>query len=135
MQVNANVSESDIGQVTEGQPANFRVDAYPKLFFEGRVTQVRNAPISIQNVVTYDVVITVDNRELKLKPGMTANVTIVTEKKKRTRSACRTGPYASEPGGAQGDAGLGHGSGRAGPKQSGHHRHRRSFFTEIVDGT
>lgn len=81
MQVNTNVSESDIGGVAEGKPANFRVDAYPKQFFEGTVTQVRNAPISIQNVVTYDVVITVDNRELKLKPGMTANVTIVTARK------------------------------------------------------
>lgn len=81
MQVETNVSESDIGGVAEGKPANFRVDAYPKQFFEGTVTQVRNAPISIQNVVTYDVVITVDNRELKLKPGMTANVTIVTDKK------------------------------------------------------
>lgn len=81
MQVNANVSESDIGGVAEGKPASFRVDAYPKQFFEGMVTQVRNAPISIQNVVTYDVVITVDNRELKLKPGMTANVIIVTAKK------------------------------------------------------
>jgi HlyD family secretion protein len=81
MQVDANVSEADIGGVAEGKEANFRVDAYPKQFFEGTVTQVRNAPISIQNVVTYDVVITVDNRDLKLKPGMTANVTIVTAKK------------------------------------------------------
>lgn len=81
MQVNANVSESDIGGVAEGKPARFRVDAYPKQFFEGIVTQVRNAPINIQNVVTYDVVITVDNQDLKLKPGMTANVTIVTEEK------------------------------------------------------
>ena len=81
MQVNANVSESDIGGIAEGKPAHFRVDAYPKQFFDGTVTQVRNAPISIQNVVTYDVVISVDNRDLKLKPGMTANVTIVTDKK------------------------------------------------------
>lgn len=81
MQVDANVSEADIGGVAEGKPASFRVDAYPKQFFEGTVTQVRNAPINIQNVVTYDVVITVDNRALKLKPGMTANVTIVTAKK------------------------------------------------------
>ena len=81
MQVYANVSEADIGGVAEGKPSNFRVDAHPREFFEGTVTQVRNAPINIQNVVTYDVVITVDNRELKLKPGMTANVTIVTAKK------------------------------------------------------
>ncbi len=81
MQVNANVSESDIGGVAEGKPASFRVDAYPRQFFQGQVTQVRNAPVSIQNVVTYDVVITVANSDLKLKPGMTANVTIVTAKK------------------------------------------------------
>lgn len=81
MQVNANVSESDIGGVAEGKAASFRVDAYPKHFFEGTVTQVRNAPISVQNVVTYDVIITVDNTDLKLKPGMTANVTIVTARK------------------------------------------------------
>ena len=81
MQVNANVSESDIGGVKEGTGATFRVDAYPKQFFDGVVTQVRNAPINIQNVVTYDVVITVSNPELKLKPGMTAHVTIVTAQK------------------------------------------------------
>lgn len=81
MQVDANVSEADIGGVAEGKTASFRVDAYPKHFFDGTVTQVRNAPISVQNVVTYDVVITVDNKEMKLKPGMTANVTIVTAKK------------------------------------------------------
>lgn len=81
MQVNANVSESDIGGVKEGTRASFRVDAYPRQFFEGVVTQVRNAPVNIQNVVTYDVVVTVSNPDLKLKPGMTANVTIVTAQK------------------------------------------------------
>ena len=78
MQVIANVSESDIGGVTEGKSADFRVDAYPRESFHGIVTQVRNAPVSIQNVVTYDVIISVDNPELKLKPGMTANITIIT---------------------------------------------------------
>ncbi|MBX3372127.1 MAG: efflux RND transporter periplasmic adaptor subunit, partial [Nitrospira sp.] len=78
MQVIANVSESDIGGVTEGKSADFRVDAYPRESFHGIVTQVRNAPVSIQNVVTYDVIISVDNPDLKLKPGMTANITIVT---------------------------------------------------------
>src|SRR5574340_243976 len=77
MQVIANVSESDIGGVTEDKSADFRVDAYPREFFHGIVTQVRNAPISIQNVVTYDVIVSVENPELKLKPGMTANITIV----------------------------------------------------------
>ncbi|MDR4478275.1 MAG: efflux RND transporter periplasmic adaptor subunit [Nitrospira sp.] len=78
MQVNANVSESDIGGVTEGKPADFRVDAYPREFFHGIVTQVRNSPVSIQNVVTYDVIISVENPDFKLKPGMTASITIVT---------------------------------------------------------
>lgn len=84
MQVNANVSEADIGGVTEGKDAEFTVDAYPNEPFTGTVTQVRHAPISIQNVVTYDVVIGVDNRGLKLKPGMTANVTITTAKRDQT---------------------------------------------------
>jgi HlyD family secretion protein len=81
MQVDTNVSEADIGGVADGKEAEFTVDAYPSQPFRGRVVQVRNAPISIQNVVTYDVVIGVDNRELKLKPGMTANVSIVTLRK------------------------------------------------------
>ncbi len=78
MQVNANVSESDIGGVHEGQPAQFTVDAYPSRSFEGSVVQVRNAPITVQNVVTYDVVIQVANPDLALKPGMTATATITT---------------------------------------------------------
>jgi HlyD family secretion protein len=78
MQVNTAVSESDIGAVREGQPAIFTVDAYPGRDFHGRVTQVRNAPTTVQNVVTYDVVVGVDNPDLALKPGMTATVRIET---------------------------------------------------------
>jgi len=78
MQVDTNVSESDIGDVNRDQPALFTVDAYPGTAFHGVVAQVRNAPITVQNVVTYDVVIAVDNPDLKLKPGMTATVTITT---------------------------------------------------------
>jgi HlyD family secretion protein len=78
MQVSASVSESDIGSVAAGQEARFSVDAYPGTTFEGRVAQVRNAPVALQNVVTYDVIVNVDNAELRLKPGMTANVSIVT---------------------------------------------------------
>jgi HlyD family secretion protein len=81
MQVRANVSESDIGTVREGQAASFGVDAYPDRAFEGRVVQVRNAPVTVQNVVTYDVVIEVDNPDHALKPGMTATVTIVSERR------------------------------------------------------
>jgi HlyD family secretion protein len=76
MQVNANVSESDIGVVAEGQMASFTVDAYPERSFVGRVSQVRNAPLNVQNVITYDVVIGADNQDLALRPGMTANVVI-----------------------------------------------------------
>ena len=77
MQVDTNFSEADIGRIENGQEATFSVDAYPERTFRGRVSEVRNAPITVQNVVTYDVVIQVDNRDLKLKPGMTANITIV----------------------------------------------------------
>src|SRR5262249_8347846 len=81
MQVDTNVSESDVGHVAEGQHAKFTVDAYAGQPFRGKVAQVRNAPLTVQNVVTYDVVIRVDNPELELKPGMTANVSITTAKR------------------------------------------------------
>ncbi|MFH1025475.1 MAG: efflux RND transporter periplasmic adaptor subunit, partial [Nitrospirota bacterium] len=82
MQIDTNVDEADIGKVTVGQEVEFTVDAYPDLVFKGKVWQVRNAPITVQNVVTYDVVIQVDNTELKLKPGMTANVSIIISTKR-----------------------------------------------------
>jgi HlyD family secretion protein len=81
MQVDTNVSESDIGGITEGKEAISVVDAYPKQPFNGKVIQVRNAPIAVQNVVTYNVVIGVENNDLRLKPGMTANVSIVVERR------------------------------------------------------
>lgn len=77
MQVNTNVSESDIGGMREGQVAVFTVDAYPGESFAGTIRQVRLAPINVQNVVTYNVVVGVDNTDLRLKPGMTANVSII----------------------------------------------------------
>jgi HlyD family secretion protein len=76
MQVDTNVSEADVGRITVGQEAFFTVDAYPGKTFRGKVSEIRNAPITIQNVVTYDVVIQVNNKDLKLKPGMTANVSV-----------------------------------------------------------
>jgi HlyD family secretion protein len=84
MQVNASVSEADIGAVADGQPAHFTVDAYPGREFAGTVVQVRNAPVTIQNVVTYDVIVGVDNSSLELKPGMTASVTITTAERADT---------------------------------------------------
>ena len=78
MQIDADVSEADVGAVEEGQRATFTVDAYPTRTFSGRVVQIRNSPITVQNVVTYDTVIGVTNADLKLKPGMTATVSIIT---------------------------------------------------------
>lgn len=78
MQVDTNVSESDIAGAVEGADASFTVDAFPIRTFQGRVAQVRQAPVSIQNVITYDAVITFDNLDLALKPGMTATARIVT---------------------------------------------------------
>jgi HlyD family secretion protein len=80
MQVDTNVSEADVGRVQAGMPATFSVDAYPGQVFQGTVTSIRKAPINVQNVVTYDVVIAVPNPDLKLFPGMTANVKILVEK-------------------------------------------------------
>lgn len=77
MQIDANVAEADVGGVEVGQDVDFTVDAFPYRTFHGKVTQVRNAPTTVQNVVTYDTVIGVDNADLKLKPGMTANVSII----------------------------------------------------------
>lgn len=81
MQVDTNVSESDIGGITEGKQATFSVDAYPGVQFQGVIRQVRLAPINVQNVVTYNVVVGVENKDLRLRPGMTANVSIVVAKK------------------------------------------------------
>ncbi len=77
MQIDANVAEADIGLVIEGQSVDFLVDAYPNRTFHGSVAQVRNSPITVNNVVTYDTVISVTNADYKLKPGMTANVSII----------------------------------------------------------
>jgi len=82
MQIDTNVAEADIGNVRVGQDVEFTVDAYSDTTFKGKVWQVRNAPITVQNVVTYDVVIQVANPDLKLKPGMTANVSIIISIKK-----------------------------------------------------
>src|SRR5947209_18230664 len=77
MQIDTNVAEADVGVVSVIQQVEFTVDAFPNQTFQGQVIQVRNAPISVQNVVTYDTVIGVSNPDLKLKPGMTANVSIL----------------------------------------------------------
>jgi HlyD family secretion protein len=77
MQVNTNVSEGDVGRLQQGMSAYFTVDAFPGQKFGGKIAQIRNSATTVQNVVTYDAVIDVNNDDLRLRPGMTANVTIV----------------------------------------------------------
>jgi HlyD family secretion protein len=77
MQVQATIDESDIGRISVGQEATFTVDSYPDDRFTGMVSQIRLAPVTIQNVVNYTVIVDVDNRDLKLMPGMTANVRVL----------------------------------------------------------
>lgn len=77
MQIDAQVAEADVGGVEDGQHVDFTVDAFPYRTFFGTVTQIRNSPTNYQNVVAYDTVISVDNSDLKLRPGMTATVSIV----------------------------------------------------------
>lgn len=96
MNISAAVSEADVGQVREGQPVSFTVDAFPEETFKGVVTQVRRAPTTTQNVVTYETIITVENPEQKLFPGMTANVSILVAQRKNAfkipNSALRFSP-------------------------------------------
>ncbi len=82
MEVHTNVAESDIGRLQKGMPVSFTVDAYPGEPFRGAIRDIRNAPQIVQNVVTYDAVIDVANPELKLKPGMTATVSVVTDRRR-----------------------------------------------------
>jgi len=82
MQVEADVDEADIGQVRVGQPVDFTVDAYPGVIFKGKVSQVRLQPVVNSNVVTYTVVVNAPNPDLKLLPGMTANITIIVASEK-----------------------------------------------------
>jgi len=81
MKVNASIDEADIGKIKEGQEVSFTVDAYPEQNFKGKVSQIRLSPEVVQNVVSYDVIIEVSNPELLLKPGMTANVTVLVDQR------------------------------------------------------
>jgi HlyD family secretion protein len=101
MQVDTNVSESDIGGIKERNRASFTVDAFPKRAFRGTVSQVRQSPQTVQNVVTYDVVIGVDNKDLALKPGMTAATRIVVDQRRDVlRVPSQALRYAPAPAGA-----------------------------------
>jgi HlyD family secretion protein len=136
MQITAAVAEADIGSVRQGQEVSFTVDAFPNRSFTGQVTQVRNAPKTVSNVVTYDTIISVDNRDLRLRPGMTANVSIVVASRENTlrlpNSALRVrlpdaagGSSAPAPASATAQASTptppagGGGSGEAGGRRAG----------------
>ncbi len=82
MQIDSSVAEADVGKIKLGQEVDFTVDAYPDITFKGKVWQIRIAPITVQNVVTYDVVILIDNQQMRLMPGMTANVSVIVDEKK-----------------------------------------------------
>jgi HlyD family secretion protein len=121
MQINAKISEADIGQLQIGQAVRFNVDAYTE-DFQGEVVQVRNSPIKEENVVNYDAIIAVDNPELKLKPGMNAVVYITTGERKDVlrvpNAALRFQPPA-EGNPAEGSGGPGGGPPSGGPPRSG----------------
>jgi HlyD family secretion protein len=121
MQIDSNVAEADVGVVAVNQQVDFTVDAFPNQTFHGQVIQVRNAPITVQNVVTYDTVVGVSNPELKLKPGMTANISIVISHKddvlKISNAALRYRPADAatpEPQGSAPTQGRGAGAGQPG---------------------
>jgi len=121
MQVDTSVAESDVGRLQAGMPAMFTVDAYPGRVFKGAVRQVRNAPQTVQNVVTYDAVVDVQNADLALKPGMTATVTFVYAQKddavRVPNAALRFRPPAGMPGPSDGQAGAPGASGASGGGQ------------------
>jgi HlyD family secretion protein len=125
MEVHTNIAESDIGRLRAGMDASFTVDAYPTERFRGRIREIRNAPQVVQNVVTYDAVIDVENAELKLKPGMTATVNIVSERRdgvlRVPNAALRFRPdaLAARPAGAGGASRAGGAAGSSGSMAAG----------------
>jgi HlyD family secretion protein len=127
MQIDAAVSEADVGGVETGQKVDFSVDAFPSRVFHGAVTQIRDAPVTNQNVISYDTVISVRNDDLKLLPGMTANVSIILAKKqdvlKIPNSALRFKPVSAtegqNAGGPRGAGGESRPTGSGGPGSTG----------------
>ena len=132
MQIDSNVAEADVGAVTVDQTVDFTVDAFPFRTFHGKVVQVRNAPITVQNVVTYDTVIGVSNDDLKLKPGMTANVSIIIEHRDDAlqikNAAFRYRPVDSSPPPNPPS------SGKPGPRGAGRDRPRNERTVYVLSG-
>lgn len=129
MEIHANVAEADIGGIKEGQDVEFEVEAFRGTTFRGRVKQVRNAPTTVENVVTYVTVIDVENPDLKLKPGMTADVSIILAERKNAltvpNAALRFRPDVArqeENGGPGGPPGGPGGRGSRGRERRDHDR-------------
>src|SRR5881296_2075571 len=135
MQIDANVAEADVGVLEVGQDVDFTVDAFPMRTFHGKVVQVRNAPITVQNVVTYDTVIGVSNPDLKLKPGMTANVSIIIAHKDNVlqikNAALRYRPAEATPAPTQANS-PGNAGRPSAPREAGASRERRAERTVYV---
>ncbi len=116
MQVDTSVAEGDVGRLQVGMKTYFTVDSFPGQRFNGTIRQIRNAATTVQNVVTYDAVIDVDNTDLRLRPGMTANVTIVYDERRGalavSNAALRFRPPPSLAGSASADSSAGHHHGR-----------------------
>src|SRR5687767_2036838 len=129
MQVIANIDQADIGLVEQAKSVKFTVDAFPGKDFDGKIAEMRLNPVNVQNVVTYNVVINVENPEQKLKPGMTANLTITIDERndvlKVPNSALRFTPQdgtrqrARNASGTQGEGGQGQGQGQRRQRQQG----------------
>jgi HlyD family secretion protein len=118
MRVNAAIDEADVGRILPDQDVSFHVDAYPERAFMGRVDQVRLQPTTVQNVVTYNTIIAVENAELKLRPGMTATVSVIVKKADQVlripQAALRYRPEGMAPGGSFGRPGGGGPTGGSG---------------------
>src|SRR6185295_10534629 len=123
MQVIANIDQADIGLVEQAKSATFNVDAFPGKEFKGTIQQMRLNPQTVQNVVTYNVVFDVDNPEQKLKPGMTANLTITIDERnnvlKVPNSALRYRPQATNQNRSNSGSGNGQGNGQRRSQQNG----------------
>jgi HlyD family secretion protein len=124
MRVNASVDEADVGRVREGQEVSFHVDAFPEREFVGSVEQVRLNPTAVQNVVTYNTIVAVDNKDMLLRPGMTATVSIIVRKAENAlrlpAAALRFRPEGYErPTGRPGGGGAGAGAGQRRTGQGG----------------
>ncbi len=139
MRVNASVDEADVGRVKEGQAVSFHVDAFPEREFQGRVEQVRLSPTTVQNVVSYNAIVAVDNRDLLLRPGMTATVSIVVREARDVlrlpASALRFRPEGFEAGAGRRRGGAGAGA-SGGAAARGARRDRGTAATDTAtDGS